>query len=399
MTKTLNTKAQLGHSPLVPRALSPWDRMFLKIVEELGGFDNAHGHGCRADTITSEYLAHIFQDPLAAAAWSLRAKQKATGNLHDGLAYTEENLRARMSSVFERLIGYGTTRFSTCIDATPDIGEAGQLAIRVAAELKAKYAQQLALEIGPTPIFGFKRETKRWEVFAEAAANPNVSFLAALPEKDDHSGLHDRDGRIGYREHLREVIGLARSLHKPVQIHLDQANSSDEAGTETLIEGLRGWCEQPQVPGYDGPTIWLIHMISPSCYDERRFARLLDWLVDLHLGVIVCPTAAISMRQLRPVSAPIHNSIARVLELCMRGVPVLLGSDNVGDIFVPQSNGDMLTEVLMLGHAIRFPIPHVLAKLAAGVPLNDVDRSIIGNVLSQDEGVFREMDPNWQPAV
>jgi len=395
--KTLNRKAPLVQSLLTPRALSPWDRMFLDAVNRLGGFDNSHGHLCRADTVTEDYLAHMNTTPLEAAAWSLQAKQNATGNLHEGIGYTEADLRSRMSGVIERLIGYGTTRFSTCIDATPDIGEDGQLACRVARELKEKYADKIVLEIGPTPIFGFKQGTDRWNVFAEAAKN--ADFLAALPEKDDYTSRHDRDGKIGYREHLREVIGLASDLHLPVQIHIDQANDPSERGTEILIEGLQGWVEQPKVPGYEGPTIWLIHMISPSAYDEKRFAKLLDQLVDLNLGIIVCPTAAISMRQLRPIMSPTHNSLARVLEICKRKIPVLIGSDNICDIFVPQSDGDMLTEIKLLSHAVRFAVPHVLAKLAAGVPLNDVDRSTIGNVLYQDSQVHSRVCPGWKPAI
>ena len=185
--KTFNHKAPLGQSILIGRTLSPWDKMFLGVVQRYGGFDNAHGHLCRADTITEEYLSHIYAAPLEAAALPLTAKQNMTGNLHDGIAYTEEDLRTRMSTVLERLISYGTTRFSTCIDVTPDIGEDGQLAFRIATELKAKYASQIELEIGPTPIFGLKEGTDRWRVFAEAAKS--ADFLAALPEKDDYFGV------------------------------------------------------------------------------------------------------------------------------------------------------------------------------------------------------------------
>jgi cytosine/adenosine deaminase-related metal-dependent hydrolase len=371
--------------------------MFLEIVESYGGFDNAHGHLCRADTVTREYLDHIYTSPLEAASLPLSAKQNMTGNLHDGKAYTEENLRVRMAAVIERLISYGTTRFCTCIDVTPDIGEDGQLAFRIAAELKEQYAGRIAIEIGPMPIFGFKRGTERWNVFAKAAEK--ADFVALLPEKDDYSGRSDRDGKIGYREHLREGINLARALHKPVQIHVDQANDPRENGTEILIEGLKGWVEQPKISGHDGPTIWLIHDISSAAYAEDRYAYHLNWLVDLFLGVICCPTAALSMRQLRAINCPTHNSIARVLELCKCGVPVLFGSDNICDIYVPQSDGDMLTEMKVLGHAVRLAIPHVLAKLAAGIPLNEVDRSTIGEVLYQDSKVFARIDSSWKSAV
>ena len=194
------------------------------------------------------------------------------------------------------------------------------------------------------------------------------------------------------------VMELGCELGKEVHLHLDQANDPTEVGTETLIQGLK-WMDQPKIPDHSGPSVWIIHMISPSAYDEMRFRRLIDSLLELNLGVIVCPTAAISMRQLRPIETATHNCIARLSELCKHKIPVLLGSDNICDVFVPQSDGDMLTEIKMGGHAIRFAPPYVWAKLAAGVPLNEVDRATIGEVLYQDRKTFFGVDPKWQPAV
>ena len=191
---------------------------------------------------------------------------------------------------------------------------------------------------------------------------------------------------------------LACKLKKEVHIHLDQSNDPTEAGTETLIEGLR-WIDQPQIPDHYGPVVWAIHMISPAAYSEHRFGRLIDGLLEFNIGVIVCPTAAISMRQLRPIEVPAHNSITRILELCKKRVPILAGSDNICDVFVPQSNGDMLTEIQVAGHATRFAPPYVWAKIAAGVPLNEVDRATIGEVLYQDAKVFSGINSGWRPAV
>ncbi len=380
----------------IPRNLSPYDRMLLEDVEPLGGFNNAHAHIDRADTLDDKYLRHINTTSLEASSLPLSVKQNLTGDLHRGEAYTESDLRDRMSRVIERLISYGTTRLTTCIDVTPDIGENGLLAMRVALELKVKFASKIKIRTGPNPIFGFKEGTERWNVYQEAA---NLSdFLSALPEKDDFASLLTRDGKIGFRKHLRMVFELGCKLQREVHIHLDQANDPDEIGTEILIEGLR-WFDQPQIPEHQGPTVWVIHMISPSGYSEERFSRLVDGLLEFNLGVIVCPTAAVSMRQLRPINAPIHNSITRVLELCKRKVPVLLGSDNICDVFVPQSDGDMLTEIKIAGHTVRFSIPHVWAKLGAGIPLNEVDRAIVGRVLYQDRKAYQSVDPGWQPAI
>ena len=389
-------KAPLKKELLVPRSLSPYDKILLEAVRAHGGFNNAHAHLDRADTLADEYLRHINTTPLEASSLPLSVKQSLTGDLHRGLAYSEADLRTRMTSVVERMIGYGTTRLATCIDTTGDIGENGLLALRVAMEIKAQFAEDITIQIAPNPIFGFKEDSGRWEIFAEAAKH--ADFLSVLPEKDDYTDTSLRHGKIGFCRHLRKVIELGCDLKKEVHIHLAQANDPRENGTEKLIEGLR-WFDQPKIPNHPGPTIWVIHMISPSCYNEERFARLINSLLEYHIGVIICPTAAISMRQLRPNLSPTHNSIARVLELIKQKVPIQIGTDNICDVFVPQSVGDMLTEIKLGGHATRFAIPHVWAKLAAGAQLNEVDLAGVGRVLYQDRKVFNGINPKFVSAV
>ncbi|MFA5361414.1 MAG: hypothetical protein WC290_03115 [archaeon] len=376
------------------RPLSPYAKLILEGVQRCihAGFYNAHAHIDRADTIDGKYLAMVNLDPIEAANLPLRAKQNLTGYLHQGPAYTEEDLFSRMRSVIERSIMCGTVSLDTCIDATPDIAENGLLAIRVTNDLKSEYSEKIKIRIAPNPIFGFKKGSGRWEVFREAANSSD--FLSALPEKDD--GEHD--GRIGFRKHIRMVVELGCELKKEVHFHLDQANDPNECGTETLIEGLR-WLDQPQIPNHEGPVVWVIHAISPSGYREERFKKLVDGLLEMNIGIIVCPTAAISMRQLRPIFSPNHSSIARMLDFLKRRVPVLLGSDNIGDVFVPQGDGDMLTEIIMAGHALRLAPPHVWAKIGAGMSLNDIDRAAIGSTLYQDTKSFKEICCDWQPAV
>lgn len=385
------------NSIVTPRVLSPYDELLLKTVEQYsGGFYNAHAHLDRADTLDDIYLRHINTTPLEASSLPLAVKQNLVGDLHRGLAYTEENLRKRMSRVLERIIVYGTTKLATCIDASPDLPENGLLAIRVALELKREFSDRLNISIAPNPIFGFKEGTTRWEVFKEAAKLSD--YLSALPEKDDFTNPKDRDGKIGFRQHMKIAMNLARELNKEIHFHLDQANDPTEKGTETLIECLR-WIEQPRIPDHHGPTVWVVHSISPAAYPEERFKKLTEGLLEHNIGIIVCPTAAVSMRQLRSISAPTHNSIARILELAKSRVPVLLGTDNICDVFVPQSDGDMLTEVKMAGHTIRFATPAVWAKLATGTPLNEVDRTTVGRVLWEDRKAYKGVDSVWVPAV
>lgn len=386
----------LDRNIVVPRALSPYDRLILELAQEKGGFYNGHAHLCRADTLPEEYLSHISTTPMDASLDPLPVKQNMTGYLHLGLGYTEQDLRERISRVLERQIAYGVTAVVTCIDVTPDLPEDGMLAARIIQELKKEFAERISIYWGPTPIFGFKTGTKRWEVFAKAAEQ--ADFLSALPEKDDYSDPAHRDGKIGYRLHLRKVMELACRLKKEIHFHLDQTNTPEEKGVKTLIEALR-WLDQPEIPGQTEPTVWAIHVISPSAYPEKEFAEVVDGLLEYNIGVIICPTAAISMRQYKPILAPIHNSIARVLELAKARVPMRIGTDNIADVFVPPSDGDPLTELKMLANAIRFPIPHVLVKLAVGEPLNNVDRAAVGQALYQERKAYQSVDPNWQPAI
>lgn len=375
--------------------LSSFEREVLGHVQKLGGFYNAHAHLDRAGTLDPAYLAHIGTTSLEASSFPLSVKQDLVGDLHKGLAYTEKDLRERMSREIERQIAFGTTKFDTNIDATPDLPRDGLLAIEVALELKKKYADRVAMRIAPTPIFGFKEGEGRWEVFKEAAKM--CDFLSGLPEKDDHSGQADRRGKVGFKRAIRMVMELGCELGKEVQFHLDQANDPREHGTEDLLEGLE-WIDQPKITG-GGPAVWIIHMISPSAYTEERFKRLLDGLARHHAGVIVCPSAALSMRQYRPILAPTHNSLARVLELVKAKIPIRMGTDNICDVFVPQSDGDMLTEIEIASNALRLPTPSIWAKLASGVAPNNVDIANVGRVLHEDRKAYQRIDPGWSPAV
>lgn len=375
--------------------LLPWhDREVLRQVAQHDGFFNAHAHLDRAYTLEDRFLRHIGTTPLEASNLPLSVKQNLVGDLHNGDAYVRENLYERIEGAVLLQIAYGVTRIDTNIDATPDLPEDGLMAVNVMLELKEKYKKKIDIRVAPTPIFGFK-EADRWDVFKEAAKR--CDYLSLLPEKDDFAKGTDPDGKIGFERHIRRGLELGCELRKEVQFHLDQANVPGERGTERLLEALK-YIDQPDLRR-DEPTVKVIHMISPSAYDEQRFARLCEGLLEYNVGVIVCPTAAISMRQLRSIEAPTHNSIARVLELLKLKVPLWLGTDNIADVFVPQGDGDMLTEVKQASHAVRMYMPSIWAKLASGTPLNNVDIATIGRILHEDRKACRSVDPTWRAAV
>ncbi|HSO47011.1 MAG TPA: hypothetical protein VLQ68_03670, partial [Rhizobiaceae bacterium] len=219
-------------------------------------------------------------------------------------------------------------------------------------------------------------EPHRWELLKEAAGRAN--FIGLLPERDDQETYPEH---VGFKESCRRAISLANDLGKKIHIHTDQANHKYENGSETVADVVR---QLGTVATGDEPFIWLVHVISPSTYDQARFARLAADMAELNIGVICCPSAAISMRQYRRFMSPTFNSIARVLELLEAGVQVRLGSDNICDITSPMGTADLMAELFVLGNAIRYYDLDIMAKLAAGRKLEPADREKIRLHLEDD---------------
>lgn len=341
-----------------------FQKQILHQVHELGGWLNAHAHLDRADTFGAEFFANYGIDPTNVSSLPLKVKQHLTGELHKGKAYTPESLHERMSEVLEAMIDLHVKRVDSFIDTTDD--NVRMIALDEALELKEQYKDKIDFRVGAYNIFGFKRDSpQRWELFKEACKK--ADYIGTLPERDE------LDDHIGFEASLMKTLKLALDYHKPIHIHLDQMNSPHENGTETLVDSLK-WFKAM----YDDvPEVSAVHVISPSCYDDERFYKLVDGLLEHHVNIICCPTAAVGMKQLRDNLVPTHNSIARVCEMAEKGIKVTLGTDNISDAFMPAGHPDPYFQVLALAEATRMYHPRVLAKIATGTKLNESDKEEI----------------------
>ncbi len=207
-----------------------------------------------------------------------------------------------MLEYLEIMVDGGTRHADTLVDVGRDLGDFDGL--DAFERLRNRLRGRLDLRLGAYNPLGFRDDDPgRWELFVEAARRSD--FVGSLPERDDRRRA---PGHVGFDEHCRRLVGLAMELGKPLHVHVDQVNHPRENGTERLLRVA-------DELGYRGePRIWLIHVISPSTYEEPRFEALLQGMLDAHVGVI-CPSAAISMRQSRATRTPTFNSIARVLEM------------------------------------------------------------------------------------
>ena len=145
-----------------------------------------------------------------------------------------------------------------------------------------------------------------------------------------------------------------------MDVHIDQENNPLENETELLAEKTIEHGMQGRVFG--------VHAISLSAKEDREQDRIIEKVREADMGIIICPSAALSMKQL-PMTAPLHNSIAPYVKLREAGVRTYLGVDNVHDLFMPMVDGDMWTEARMLMESCRFYDIDAVAEWACQKPV------------------------------
>lgn len=357
-------------------------------IGALGGLCNAHLHLDRAGTLdeTITLLAAAGADHAASSSLSLSTKHAIIPLIHASPCYDPPRLRARITRYLDLLVAAGTTRADTVIDTTTD--RVGLSALETCLDLQALYRGRLDLRVGAYSPLGFTdAEPARWALIEKGARM--ADFIGGLPERDDRARYPDH---IGFDESCRRLLTLAADLSKPLHLHVDQKNLALEDGTERVVRAA-ATVGLPATARRTEPNIWLVHAISPSAYDEPRFHDLVGGIAAFGMGVICCPSAAISMRQLRPLHAPTHNSIARVLEFLAAGIPVRVGSDNICDITSPAGTTDLVQELFVLANALRFYDLEILAKLGAGRALDAADRGRIVAHLERDAEEVRASLP------
>lgn len=324
------------HSPLVPSEPEPWDirGYFLNDVKRRGGFANHHAHFDKAYLITSKNPKLGHSD--LTKKWDLYRVLKER--------YTHDDLVKRISLGIETMIGQGVSYCRTMVDADSFVG---LRAIRAAKEAQSRYIGQIKLEIGIQPLEGVLNPAS-FEYYQEACRH--ADYCGGHPSRD-----HPRE-----EEHIDIILDLAKRLRKPIDVHVDQENSPFECQTEMLALKTIEHQMQGRVFG--------VHAVSLAAKDEKEQDRIIESTLDADLGIIICPSAALSMKQL-PLVGPLHNSIAPYPKLREAGVRCYLGTDNIHDLFMPIADGDMWVECRMLMEACRFYDLDAIAELACAQPI------------------------------
>jgi cytosine/adenosine deaminase-related metal-dependent hydrolase len=309
----------------------PWNLQlrFMQKVADLGGLACHHAHFDKAYLITMDNLRLSQVD--MQKKWELYKFLKEN--------YTAADLVERISRGVEKMIDQGVTYCRTMVDADSTVK---LLPVQAAMKVKQQYRDRIHFEVGVQPLQGVL-DPESYRYFEQACEL--ADFVGGLPSRD----------RPQPEKHLDVIMDLAKRLGKPVDVHIDQENNPLENETEllarkTIEHGLHG-------------RVFGVHAISLAAKSERDQDRVIELVKEAGMSIIICPSAALSMKQL-DMTAPLHNSIAPYPKLLAAGVPCYMGVDNIHDLFMPIVDGDMWVECRMLMEACRFYDIERVAELA-----------------------------------
>lgn len=312
--------------------MQPWNlkTQMLEAIKQNDGFVNCHGHFDKAFYITKEGLDKSMLD--MEVKWNMSDEIKRNS--------TQEQIEERIRTALDIMIAQGIKNTASFVDAYDAVGHK---AIDAALKIKEEYKNKINFLIATQPLGGLINSTSL-ELYEAITAKADIA--GGLPSKD----------RPNDDANLYILFSVAKNLNKPIHIHIDQENNPNEHDTEKIIKYTKKF-------GYEGRVV-AIHSISVSAQPKEYRNEIFKKMADVGISVVICPSAALSMRQLEQYSTPTHNSIGNMPEMLEAGITVGLGVDNICDFYQPFIDGDMWTEMRLLQEACRYYNFNELVKIA-----------------------------------
>lgn len=317
--------------------------LFFAEVNKIGaGMVNCHAHLDRAGTLTPE----IWQQ----ASALMEKKWLIMRDIKTNYCQNPDNFKKRVRNYIDYQIEQGIVACRTHVDADSIVK---MKVVEMMVELRKEYKNNFTLQLVAHPIEGFLNEDNTGH-----CQNKLNLFEKACDLCDVVGGLPSRDRQItnGAEKHCDIIFSIAKNLGKDLDVHIDQENNPLEKDTELFLKKTREY-------GWEG-NITIIHGISLAAQPENYRKTIYKEMESCGVNVICCPRAAIGMKQHYEKTGPIHNSIAPVVELLEAGVNVSIGTDNISDIFIPNSDGTLFDEINLLADAVREYNLETLAKIA-----------------------------------
>ena len=232
----------------------------------------------------------------------------------DKVNWTEDDLRARVARGLAEAVAAGCAALRTHVDWGDD--PAPPTSWHVMTEL----AQEATIDMQRAALIG----VDQW-------ADPDFASAAAaqIAQSEGVLGAFVR-GHAEMQDGLRVVFAMAQRHDLMLDFHVDEGLGE--------FNGLEAIADLALETRFDRPIL-CGHAVSLMDRAPQDFARIAGKLVQSGIAICALPTTNLYL-QGRTDGTPDRRGITRLSELRAAGVPIVIGSDNVGDAFCPTGAHD-----------------------------------------------------------
>ncbi|MDQ3767108.1 MAG: amidohydrolase family protein, partial [Actinomycetota bacterium] len=229
--------------------------------------------------------------------------------------------------LFRRACAHGTTRLRTHVDVDPIVG---WKPLRAVGRARRRFEDVLDVSI---------------VAFATAHLDPS-SRSGRLAVADAVAGEADMIGTVipfheDPRASMHAILDLADELGVDADFHIDEKGDSG-----FFLEELADACLTRNLQG----RVTASHCCALATMTPDTAASTIAKLADAGVTVVALPALNLYLQD-RGTATPRRRGITLVREMLDAGVPVRFGSDNVGDVFYPYGDADLLEAAFLAGIA------------------------------------------------
>ena len=242
----------------------------------------------------------------------------------DRALWSADDLRQRASRAIEQARSHGVTHLRTHLDWWSTEPPTAWAVIRELAQDTPMHLEQVALV--PLPLLTDKAQAQRIaRVLACDTQVPRTVLGAFI-----HSSNYSVEG-------VHHLLACAADAGLDLDLHIDEELSASACGLATVARAASAMA----FPG----RIVCSHACALSTYPQAQAQTTLDDVARAPITLVALPATNLYLQDAVHDRTPRLRGLTLLKEARARGIPLLLGSDNVQDAFCPIGNYDPLATV------------------------------------------------------
>ena len=267
--------------------------------------------------------------------------------------FTVDDVRERATKVFRAAVAYGTTTMRTQVELDPIVGTVG--AEGVIQAIKD------CEDIIDVQTVSFPQEG--WE------ANDLELDCRPYVRKGLELGLNYVGGNMNpswpsdMRVHIDDAFKLADEFGVGVDIHLDNIDNGVGYHLPHVVRRTKEY-------GLEG-QVTVSHLVGLDNVPEQLMVRAIEWARDANIHVC---------------SLPARIRLTPIKKLMDGGVNLVIGTDNMQDMFTGLGRADMLEMALLLARVTKMTRPKMLEGIFATITTNGIKALELEAELGLEEG-------------